>query len=233
MNYRPLFFAVVLFAFSMMEAGAVPFRLGPGNTSNGSGNSGSANPQSSPSSPNFFEPLIYSQSFVSGKGSYEGGQLVGEALQGHDNPFLKNSGEVTELSWVESLIFGNLPGLPDSWTEPALSEANGRLINLSLGGEWDYGYFMAKWGAGENSADHALWYVSASDILNVQLPNDLSHARLWLHSASATDTGNPLQAEFSIAGAEHSIAVPDGGSTFFLLGGGLVLLFSALAWRSK
>lgn len=156
-------------------------------------------------------PLIYSNPFIGGSGSYEGALLVGEGLQSKEDPILQNSGQSTELAWVQSVISGNFPDLPEMSVTPggesAITAKKTYLLTLSPG--WEYGYFMAKWGRSDNTSDHALWLIKAGETLAFQLPNGISHSELWYYEPSVSRS--------SVASPSPLISsVPEGGSTILL-----------------
>ena len=148
--------------------------------------------------------LLFDNSFIGGRGSYEGAELLGETMLG-------NSGSATELSWVESLISGSLPTLPGSLLEPGGEQAGqtDKTYSVTLPGTWDYAYYMAKWGAGQNVTDHALWLITSGNLLQYQLPNELSHSKIWFH---------PIQVE------GEPNRVPEVVSTLALLAGASLLM---------
>jgi hypothetical protein len=155
--------------------------------------------------------LTYANSFIGGKGSYQGGLLLGEALQSADHPFLKNSGSASEQQWLESLILAEVAAFSTIYLEPRGEEGEVGDLSyiLTLPSSWEHAYFMAKWGQGENTSDHAVWYLEGGDTLEFQLPNELSHAKIWLQ-------GPPAFGGIT--------AVPDASSALLLLGGSVVAL---------
>jgi hypothetical protein len=155
--------------------------------------------------PNFqASTLLFENSFIGGRGSYQGATLLGEAMLG-------NSGSATELAWVESLISGSFPELPASFFETGgeVLGAAEKTYSVGVPVSGSYGYYMAKWGAGQNSTDHALWLITADDVLQYQLPNELSHSAIWIHP---------------IPTASEATNVPEVVSTLALLGGATLLM---------
>jgi hypothetical protein len=216
------------------EAPAKPFQLwngyqGNGNV-NGSNNSNSGGNQPDQGSSVTGESTttsLFGNLFIGGRGSYDGGLLLGETLQSQVNPFLQNSGSASEVAWVESLVTGTLPALPTGSLSEGIIPTGNRLYSFQMPAGWDYAYVMAKWGGAHNESDHAVWYLTAGQELKFQLPNELSHATLWAPSL-ASFTEPPLNEEFQpsnliVVGAPP-INVPDTSATWALMGGGLFLL---------
>lgn len=230
--------AVVAAALMIFQANATSFRLdapkansGNGNSAsaknhgNGNGNSDSGDDNSSSKAD---DSSLFGNLFVGGRGSYEGGVLLGETLQSHNNPILKNSGSASELAWVESLVTGALPTLPSVSAAGPITVNSDGSYSFEMAPTWDYAYIMAKWGAAHNESDHAVWYVSAGEVLNFELPNGLSHATLWAHTADSVIQPvpevnlppNPTHVE----DGNNQVPVDDTGATWTIFASGLLLL---------
>jgi len=84
--------------------------------------------------------------------------------------------------------------------------SDNKILSWTAPTECDFYYIMTKWGKGQASWEHALWFVPAGDTVTYNpggsgAPNGLSHVSIW-----CGDT-------------QH---VPDGGATIALLGMGVL-----------